>query len=449
MLQVLVVRQGCSRITARQLPAFLRTYASFQQQSSFVPPAQFEDVVSANPNARGRERSKKPKFRPWDTKDKPASPAYYTTRPSFYDTIVMLNEALQAAHRALRDCGLYPLPPHALTAIPEYPTLYMNPEAMADMLGDGQKLTTTRHRRIIDVLGELHDCRKIARAAGLGKLEEALSGIIAPFERPNKEEQLNQGKRKPVKFDEYGRSYTVGRRKESSARVWLIPTVPFEEQIAASSSLPPPSELAIQESGTASANDLPVTQVLVNNIPITEYFANHSDRENIIRPFKIAGLLGAYNVFALVRGGGTTGQSGAVITGIARGLLAQEHRRAEMFSEHIHTSFIEPIDRQLSQAPPPLVSQIESEVKAAEASGMDMNMGALGGVEEDTQVKEVRRLVQARRDKEAEVRKARQAAETVDLVLRRSKLTRRDPRMVERKKTGLRKSRARYAWVKR
>lgn len=47
-----------------------------------------------------------------------------------------------------------------------------------------------------------------------------------------------------------------------------------------------------------------------------------SDRERIIRPFKIAGLLGAYNVFALVRGGGTTGQSGAVAHGIAKGLGA-------------------------------------------------------------------------------------------------------------------------------
>ncbi|TFK54175.1 hypothetical protein OE88DRAFT_1160929 [Heliocybe sulcata] len=56
-------------------------------------------------------------------------------------------------------------------------------------------------------------------------------------------------------------------------------------------------------------------------------------------------------------------------------------------------------------------------------------MGAPGGAEEDKQVKEVQQLVQARRDKEAEVRKARQA-ETADLVLRRSKLTRRDPRTV-------------------
>ena len=46
------------------------------------------------------------------------------------------------------------------------------------------------------------------------------------------------------------------------------------------------------------------------------------DRERIIRPFKIAGLIGAYNVFAIVRGGGTTGQSGAISLAIAKGLAA-------------------------------------------------------------------------------------------------------------------------------
>ena len=47
-----------------------------------------------------------------------------------------------------------------------------------------------------------------------------------------------------------------------------------------------------------------------------------AERERVVRPFKIAGLLGAFNVFALVRGGGTTGQSGALSLGIAKALAA-------------------------------------------------------------------------------------------------------------------------------
>lgn len=47
-----------------------------------------------------------------------------------------------------------------------------------------------------------------------------------------------------------------------------------------------------------------------------------SDRERVVRPFRIAGLIGAYNVFAIVRGGGSTGQSGAVTLAIAKALVA-------------------------------------------------------------------------------------------------------------------------------
>ena len=49
---------------------------------------------------------------------------------------------------------------------------------------------------------------------------------------------------------------------------------------------------------------------------------HNADRERIMRSFKLAGLVGAYNVLAIVRGGGTTGQSGAVALGIAKGLAA-------------------------------------------------------------------------------------------------------------------------------
>ena len=46
-----------------------------------------------------------------------------------------------------------------------------------------------------------------------------------------------------------------------------------------------------------------------------------TDRERVLRPLKITGLLGAFNVFAIARGGGTTGQSGSVSLGIARALV--------------------------------------------------------------------------------------------------------------------------------
>jgi small subunit ribosomal protein S9 len=143
------------------------------------------------------------------------------------------------------------------------------------------------------------------------------------FERDNKAAVLARGNRKPVKFDEHGRSYTVGKRKESAARVWIIPV----KQKAA----PTPTETQAPDFGAVdpisiapekSAAPITATEILVNGIPLSKYFPLPADRERIVRPFKLTGLLGAYNVFAIVRGGGTTGQSGAVAHGLAKGLAA-------------------------------------------------------------------------------------------------------------------------------
>ena len=103
----------------------------------------------------------------------------------------------------------------------------------------------------------------------------------------------------------------------------------------------------------------------------------NADRERVVRPLQLAGLLGAFNVFALVRGGGTSGQSGAVSLGLARGLAA-------------HVPDIENILRKGESLIPLSASFISHH--------------------------DVRSIT--------------------------AKLLRRDPRMVERKKTGLRKARA-------
>ena len=66
-----------------------------------------------------------------------------------------------------------------------------------------------------------------------------------------------------------------------------------------------------------------------------EYFAAHVDRERIIRPFQVSGLVGAFNVFALVRGGGTTGQSGAIALGIAKGLAAHRPEVESLLREGV------------------------------------------------------------------------------------------------------------------
>lgn len=79
----------------------------------------------------------------------------------------------------------------------------------------------------------------------------------------------------------------VGRRKTSTARVYL-------------------------QSGTG--------EIVVNGLPITEYFDTQVQINVAKLPLSITETEGQYDVKVTVRGGGKTGQSGAVSLGIARAL---------------------------------------------------------------------------------------------------------------------------------
>jgi small subunit ribosomal protein S9 len=87
--------------------------------------------------------------------------------------------------------------------------------------------------------------------------------------------------------DAQGRSYATGRRKDAVARVWLKP-------------------------GTG--------KIIVNGRDQEVYFARPSLRLVINQPFGITERTGQYDVVATVKGGGLSGQAGAVKHGIAQAL---------------------------------------------------------------------------------------------------------------------------------
>lgn len=93
-------------------------------------------------------------------------------------------------------------------------------------------------------------------------------------------------KREP-KLDAQGRAYATGRRKESVARVWL-------------------------KRGKG--------QVVVNGKPQAEYFGRQTQLLVLNQPFLIAGRVGEFDVMCTVKGGGLSGQAGAVRHGISRAL---------------------------------------------------------------------------------------------------------------------------------
>jgi len=233
----------------------------------------------------------------------------------------------------------------------------------------GVAMTSSRYRTMTRLLVQLNEYFRIASAAGCDDLAMRTRNLLNIFESPKKEANLSRGRRKTVYVDHLGRSYSFGKRKTSTARVWMVPVAATRADVEV-------VDLAKVESLDEAAalitshpeqfhepQIIPKSAILINNIPIGEYFPIPADRERAVRPLKVTGLLGAFNIFSLVRGGGTTGQSGALAHGIAKGLLIHNTDLANL--------------------------------------------------------------------------------------MRRTKLLRRDPRMVERKKTGRAKARKAYAWVKR
>jgi len=61
-------------------------------------------------------------------------------------------------------------------------------------------------------------------------------------------------------------------------------------------------------------------KLLINKKNVDDYFARRQDRDVVIAPLKATDKLKAFDVFVNVRGGGTSGQSGATMLGIARAL---------------------------------------------------------------------------------------------------------------------------------
>ena len=92
--------------------------------------------------------------------------------------------------------------------------------------------------------------------------------------------------REPVR-DELGRAYATGKRKDAVARVWIKP-------------------------GSG--------KVVVNGREINTYFARPVLQMILRQPFTVSGTEDQFDVMATVKGGGLSGQAGAVKHGISKAL---------------------------------------------------------------------------------------------------------------------------------
>jgi small subunit ribosomal protein S9 len=61
-------------------------------------------------------------------------------------------------------------------------------------------------------------------------------------------------------------------------------------------------------------------KLIVNKKELSDYFRRVQDQNNVLAPLKAVDAVNSFDVFINVKGGGTTGQSGASLLGMARAL---------------------------------------------------------------------------------------------------------------------------------
>ena len=108
-----------------------------------------------------------------------------------------------------------------------------------------------------------------------------------------------------LKLDFKDSKYATGRRKTSIARVWL-------------------------KKGSG--------KIYVNGKLYNEYFASDNHKMQITRPFEIIKQPTEYDVRCSVKGGGPTGQAGAMVHGISKALvLFDQNLKSTLKTENLTT----------------------------------------------------------------------------------------------------------------
>ncbi len=120
-------------------------------------------------------------------------------------------------------------------------------------------------------------------------------------------------KKTKIKLDFKDSKYATGRRKTSIARVWL-------------------------KKGSG--------KIYVNGKLYNEYFSSNNHKMQITRPFELIKQPTEYDVRCNVRGGGPTGQAGAMVHGISKALvLFDENLKSTLKSEKLTTRDSRAVER--------------------------------------------------------------------------------------------------------
>ena len=178
----------------------------------------------------------------------PDSPSYFTGRPQFNDNLLSLQDLLRK-YQTLPTVEPALAPRVAWKTVTQYRLLV------------GEPVRSAKYTLVLRILKRLNQIHPQVMPPKLQDEMQIYKRDVDPYANVPK----------PGVIDEFGRSYGVGRRKSSSAKVYLV-----------------------QGSG----------EVLINGKSINTVFGRIHDRESALWALKATERMDKYNVWALVTGGG-------------------------------------------------------------------------------------------------------------------------------------------------
>ena len=198
----------------------------------------------------------------------PASSSYFTSRPNSTDKLLEL-QTLALRYQTLPTVDPAQAPRKSWRSLTEYRLLI------------GETVQASKHGKAVDILKRLN---RIHPSVMPQEVRETLD-----FYKRNMDKALIN--RRPAVIDEDGKTFQVGKRKSSTAKVFVV-----------------------QGEG----------KVLINEKALNTAFARPHDRDSALWALRATDRLDKYNIWALVSGGGTTGQAEAITLGVAKALLVFE-----------------------------------------------------------------------------------------------------------------------------
>ena len=125
--------------------------------------------------------------------------------------------------------------------------------------------------------------------------------------------EIKQESKVKTKLDFKDSKYATGKRKRSIAKVWV-------------------------KKGSG--------KIFVNGIKMVEYFKRPVHQIIVTRPLEVSKILNSYDVKCSVKGGGLSGQAGAIIHGLSRALvLHQEDLKKGLKKEKLITRNSKVVER--------------------------------------------------------------------------------------------------------